>query len=156
MTILLRIATAFAAGAVAMYFMDPLVGRRRRALMRDQGVAAGHNVEDFVRVKSRRAVHRLNGTVARTRARLSQGPVDDEQLLERIRSRLGHVLEHPRSVEVAVRDGNVVLTGRASATDIDHLMEAISGMRGVEDVENRLWVVRATAGGSQAEQEMRH
>ena len=100
-------------------------------------------------------MHRLNGTVARTRARLSHGPVDDEQLLERIRSRLGHLLEHPRSVEVAVRDGNVVLTGRASVSDIDHLMEAISSMRGVEDVDNRLWVVRATA-GSQSEQEMRH
>ena len=52
MTTLFRIAAAFAAGAAAMYFMDPLVGRRRRALMRDQGVAAGHNVEDFVRAKS--------------------------------------------------------------------------------------------------------
>ncbi|HJW44952.1 MAG TPA: BON domain-containing protein [Lysobacter sp.] len=155
MTTLFRIAAAFAAGAAAMYFMDPVVGRRRRALMRDQGVSAGHDVENFVRAKSRRAVHRLNGTVARTRARLSQGPVDDDQLLERIRSRLGHLLEHPRSVEVAVRDGNVVLTGRASAADIDHLMEAISGMRGVEDVENRLWVVRAMT-GSQGEQEMRH
>jgi hypothetical protein len=155
MTTLFRIAAVFAAGAVAMYFMDPVVGRRRRALMRDQGVATGHDVENFVRTKSRRVVHRLNGTVARTRARLSHAPVDDEQLLERIRSRLGHLLEHPRSVEVAVRDGNVVLTGRASAADIDHLTDTISRMRGVEDVDNRLWVVRATS-GAQGEQEMRH
>jgi hyperosmotically inducible periplasmic protein len=154
-TTLFRIAAVFAAGAVAMYFMDPAVGRRRRALMRDQGVAAGHDVENFVRTKTRRAVHHLNGTVARTRARLSHGPVDDDQLLERIRSRLGHLLEHPRAVEVAVREGNVVLTGRASAADIDHLMETISSMRGVESVDNRLWVVRS-ASGSQSEREMRH
>ncbi|HEV8693540.1 MAG TPA: BON domain-containing protein [Lysobacter sp.] len=150
-----RLAAAFAAGAVAMYFLDPMVGRRRRALMRDQGVAAGHDIENFVRARSKRVVGQMHGAVASARTHLSSGPVDDEQLLERVRARLGRLVEHPRAVEVAVRDGHVMLTGRASAAEIDHLMETISEMHGVEGVDNRLWLVRATA-EAPAGQEARH
>jgi len=140
-----------------MYFMDPVAGRRRRALMRDKGVAAEHDVEDRVRAKSKRALDHMHGAVAKTRSRLARGPVDDDQLLERIRSRLGRLVEHPRAVEVAVRDGHVVLSGRASAVEIEHLTDAVSAMQGVEDVDNRMWVVRGTARSrSRAEREMRH
>ena len=150
-----RLAAAFAAGAAVMYFMDPVAGRRRRALRRDQGVAARHQVEDLVRAKSRRMVDQLQGTAARARARLSNAPLDDELLLARIHARLGHLLEHPRAVEVAVLNGNVVLTGRASAAEIEHLSDAIARMRGVAEVDNRLWVVRPT-GATRSERELRH
>ena len=150
-----RLAAAFAAGAAVMYFMDPVAGRRRRALRRDQGVAARHQVENLVRAKSRRVMHQLQGTAARARARLSHSPLDDELLLARIHSRLGHLLEHPRAVEVAVLDGNVVLTGRATAAEIEHLNDAVARMRGVAEVDNRLWVVRATP-AARSERELRH
>lgn len=155
MNTLFRLAAAFAAGGVAMYFLDPVVGRRRRALMRDKGVAAEHEVEELVRARSRRAVDHMRGAVARTRSRFAHGPIDDEQLLERIRSRLGRLVEHPRALEVAVREGHVVLTGRASAAEIEHLMEVLPAMPGVEEVDNRLWVVRGTA-ASRGGREMRH
>lgn len=92
-----KIASAFAAGAAAMYFMDPLVGRRRRALVRDKGVAAGHDIEDFARSKGRRAADKLNGVVAETKAALAAAPVGDAQLRERIRSRLGRIVESPET-----------------------------------------------------------
>jgi hyperosmotically inducible protein len=155
MITLFRLAAAFAMGGLAMYFLDPVVGRRRRALMRDKGVAVEHEVEHLVRAKSKRAVGQMRGAVAKTRSRFAQGPVDDEQLLERIRSRMGRLVDRPREVEVAVREGHVVLTGRASATEIGHLMETLSAMPGVVDVDNRLWVVRGTA-ASRGEREMRH
>lgn len=138
MNIVLRVAAAFAAGAVAMYYLDPVVGRRRRALVRDKEVAARHDVGDFVRAKSKRAADRVHGAVARTGAKLSTESVTDRQLHERIRAKLGHLIDHSGDVEVDVHDRHVVLSGNASAEEVDELMKTVSAMRGVEGVENRL------------------
>ena len=51
MNTVMRIATAFATGAAAMYFLDPVAGGRRRALVRDKGVAARHGLEDFAEAR---------------------------------------------------------------------------------------------------------
>lgn len=68
MNMLLRVASAFAAGATAMYFLDPVAGPRRRALVRDKGVAARHDVEDFARAKSTHLSNRLHGMAAEAHA----------------------------------------------------------------------------------------
>ena len=39
MNALLKVAAVFAAGAAAMYYLDPATGRRRRALARDRARA---------------------------------------------------------------------------------------------------------------------
>lgn len=133
-----KIATAFAAGATAMYFLDPLVGRRRRALVRDKGVSAGHGIEDFARSKGRRAADRLHGVVAVTKAALASAPVGDAQLRERIRSRLGRLVETPGAIEVDVDHGHVVLRGHAAGDEIRDVLDAVSRMRGVEAVDCHL------------------
>lgn len=138
MNTVLRVATAFAAGVAAMYFLDPNTGRRRRARVRDQGVATGHDLEDFALAKSKRAVDHAQGALARTRSRLSTEPVDDQQLHERIRTRLGRLVERPGEVKVDVNDGHVVLRGQAAQAEIDDLMAAIAAMRGVTDIDSRL------------------
>ena len=43
---LMKAATVFAAGAAAMYFLDPVAGRRRRATTRDQTLAAGRELHE--------------------------------------------------------------------------------------------------------------
>lgn len=133
-----RVLTAFAAGLAAMYYLDPVAGRRRRALMRDRGVAMGHDAEDYARAKSKRAIDRAHGVVARTRAGLSNAPVDDTQLHERIRSKLGRLVAHPGEVHVDVNGGHVVLRGCASTAEIEELMSTVSAMHGVADVDCRL------------------
>lgn len=133
-----KIASAFAAGATAMYFLDPLVGRRRRALVRDKGVAAGHDIEDFARSKGRRAADRLNGVVAETKAALAAAPVGDEQLRERIRSRLGRTVESPGDIEVDVSQGHVVLRGYARYDEIAEVLDKVSLMRGVGSIDCHL------------------
>jgi osmotically-inducible protein OsmY len=148
---LFRLAAAFAAGAAAMYYFDPQTGRRRRALVRDQGVAAGHDIEDFATAKSKRAADRVQGVAARTRARMSPEPVDDEQLHERIRSRLGRVVEQPSAVEVQVRDGYVVLSGSAHDDEIDELVRTVASIPGVEGVDNLL-----SGGGAEGGQQQAH
>ena len=149
---LFRIAAAFAAGAAAMYYLDPETGRRRRALVRDRGIAARHDLEDYASAASRRASDKLQGTAARTRSRVSREPVDDEQLHERIRSRLGHVVERPGDIEVQVRDGYVVLSGSVDEEEIDQLVSAVTAIKGVEGVDNLVSV----GGEGSASQQLAH
>lgn len=132
------LAAAFAAGALAMYYMDPAAGRRRRALVRDRGIAAGHGAEDFARGKSRHARDHVRGMFARTRSRLSRAPVGDDQLQQRIRAKLGRLVERPGEVHVDVHKGQVVLRGTASTEEIDELLDAVEAMRGVQILDNRL------------------
>ena len=133
-----RFATAFAAGAALMYYLDPVAGRRRRALVRDRGLSVGHDAEHFARAKSRHAVDRAQGLVARARAGLSHAPVDDGQLHGRIRTKLGRLVAHPGEVSIEVNGGQVVLRGHASDAEIEDLTAALVAMRGVEHVDNRL------------------
>ena len=149
---LFRIAAAFAAGAAAMYYLDPETGRRRRALVRDRGIAARHDLEDYAIATSRRASDKLQGAAARTRSRVSREPVDDEQLHERIRSKLGRVVERPGDIEVQVRDGYVVLSGSADEEEIDQLVSAVTAIKGVEGVDNLVSV----GGEGSASQQQAH
>jgi hyperosmotically inducible periplasmic protein len=137
---ILRLAIALATGAAIMYYLDPQTGRRRRALVRDKGVGATHEVEDFARKGSRRIANRVRGTVARVRSRRAPILIDDDQLLDRIHSKLGHLVDAPGQVEVQVHDGWVVLTGSASPHEIDALMHMVAGMPGVRHVNNQLTI----------------
>lgn len=138
MNTVLRIATAFATGAAAMYFLDPVVGGRRRALVRDKGVAARHGLEDFAGTRARRAADKARGLVAETRSALASAPVGDQQLHDRIRSRLGRLVDAPGEIKVDVQSGNVVLRGTAAADEIDAVLETVSTMRGVAGIDNHL------------------
>ena len=149
---LFRIAAAFAAGAAAMYYLDPDTGRRRRALVRDRGVAARHDLEDYASATSRRAADQLQGAAARTRSRVSREPIDDEQLHERIRSKLGRVVERPGDIEVQVRDGYVVLSGIAEEEEISQVLSTVAAIEGVEGVDNLLSV----GGEGNASQQQAH
>ncbi|MEI7037638.1 BON domain-containing protein [Fulvimonas yonginensis] len=146
---LIKLATAFAAGAITMYMLDPVAGRRRRALARDKAVSAGHEVEDYARGKVRHAADRLHGAAAQMQARMRDEPVDDEQLQDRIRSQLGHLVAQPGKVEVHVENGVVTLSGSAKLSEVDQLVASVAGMLGVESVDNRLAVGHAQASQTQ-------
>lgn len=138
MNSLLRLAATFAAGAAAMYYFDPIAGRRRRAVTRDRTVAACHDAEHYARGKLRRAADRAQGLAAEARARVAAQPVSDDRLRERIRSKLGHLVERPSAIEVDVEDGNVVLRGEALEQELGSLRSAISRLQGVASVESRV------------------
>jgi hypothetical protein len=136
--ILAQVAAAFAAGALVMFYLDPATGRRRRALVRDRVVATGHDAGRFARAKSKRAVDRVRGVVARGRARRSHEAIDDDQLEARVRSRLGRLVAWPHGVEVRVRGGCVTLGGFAAAEEITDLVDAVALMPGVAAVQCRV------------------
>jgi hyperosmotically inducible periplasmic protein len=158
MNSLMRLAVALATGAAIMYYLDPQTGRRRRALARDKGVGASHEVEDFARKGSRRLANRMRGAMARTRsrARMADTLVDDDQLRDRIRSKLGHLVDAPGMVDVQVHDGWVVLAGNASLHEIDALMDMVTAMPGVREVDNRLTSGGGSRMAADASEHVRH
>lgn len=138
MNALLKVAAVFAAGAAAMYYLDPATGRRRRALVRDRGVGTAHDLQDSVRRTGRDAANRMRGRMAETKSHMAGEPVGDDMLHDRIRAKLGHLLDRPATVEVKVAQGHVVLSGEAPEDEAAALSRYVAGMQGVSDVENRL------------------
>ena len=139
---LMKVATVFAAGAAAMYFLDPETGRRRRAMTRDKGLAAGRDLKENARQASRRVSNRAQGAASQMGSALESGmddaPVSDQKLEARIRSQLGHLVDRPADIEVEVNNGHVVLSGTASQDEVASLTRELAGIDGVADVENRM------------------
>jgi hypothetical protein len=131
-----------ALGAGLMYVLDPIAGRRRRALARDQLGSAGRQLNDMASCALRDARNRSLGLWAEMRARLRPESVTGEILEERIRSELGSVLRYPGFVEVEARNGVVSLTGAVPADETRRLMRRVRGIRGVSHIDNRLDVYR--------------
>jgi osmotically-inducible protein OsmY len=125
-------------GAALMYLFDPERGNRRRALLRDKVLHVAHSTGEKVDVKSRDAANRLHGLFARTKSLVTRERVPDILLAERVRSRMGHVVSHPGSIEVSVQNGRVTLSGPALARELDPLLCEVERMRGVAGVENKL------------------
>lgn len=132
---------AVAAGAAAMYLLDPRLGRQRRALLREKMEARRHDVEDFARSKSRRLAGRLRGTLAEAQSNIgSPEPVSDQQLTDRVRSQLGRLVSRPGAIDVTAADGCVSLSGHIVTAEHDKLLSEISAMDGVTSVDDRLAV----------------
>lgn len=119
---------AVAAGALAMYYLDPELGARRRALLADlvrTGLPGGDR--GLVRSRGRlRANH--------PRPALAIDPQDDAELRDRVQSRLGRMVSHPRAIHVSVEAGVVRLSGRVLAKEHDGLLEQLRQMPGVQRV----------------------
>lgn len=142
----LSLVVGIAVGALAMYYLDPLAGRRRRARVRDQLVSVGHDTAYFTGRKAKRAADRVKGYLATHRPGGHDAPESDQQLHDRIRARLGHVMHSPRSVEVRVEQGRVCLRGHILRVELDRVLHEVSRMAGVASVDSRL-VTHETAAG---------
>jgi osmotically-inducible protein OsmY len=127
-------------GAALMYFLDPGRGARRRALLRDQASSAVRSGRQRVQQRTEDLRNRASGAVAEARGRLQDEPVGDEQLVARVRSQLGHEVEHARTIDVAAQDGTVTLRGQVARSEVEEVLAAVRGVRGVERVENELAV----------------
>jgi uncharacterized membrane protein len=127
-------------GAGIMYLLDPELGRRRRAHLRDQCISMWHETEDVVRVASRDLSQRSYGVLAEARSLFSGDQPDDEVIANRVRSRIGRVVSHPHSIAITVRGGRVTLRGPILADEVNDLISCVSSVRGVTGVGNELEV----------------
>jgi hypothetical protein len=62
-----RVLGALGVGALAMYFYDPVSGKRRRALLRDQLVHARHEIGEYAEGTAKDLRNRAQGLVAEAR-----------------------------------------------------------------------------------------
>jgi hypothetical protein len=132
--------TGTGVGLLAMYAFDPEVGRRRRALARDQMARLRRQTREAATVTARDLKNRTMGLVAEGRSYFSEGEVGDDVLAERVRAKLGFLVRHPSAVEVQVGDGVVILRGPVLSDEVQQLIAGIRSVRGVRDVENQLEV----------------
>ncbi len=137
-----KVATVTAAlGAGLMYLFDPKRGRGRRATARDRMKRVVRGGRQDLLTAARDVQNRVTGLVAESIARVKAAPVSDHVLVERIRSRLGHIVTQPRTVSITAADGVVHLNGTLFADEAEALVRRIRTMRGVAGVENTLVIV---------------
>lgn len=127
-------------GALGMFLLDPHLGRRRRALLRDKAMHYGKLGVREAGKRGRDLRNRLRGRALDLKERLRGAPVDDRVLVERIRSRVGHELSAPADVEVTCCEGACTLTGAVAAGEHERLLTAVAQLPGVAEVVDRLTV----------------
>src|SRR5438105_529181 len=134
-----------ALGALAMYFLDPHEGRRRRARTRDKMIHAGKKLNEAGKVTARDTVHRARGVLASTRKLFKHEEVPDEVLLGRVRAELGRVVSHPHAIEVRSDQGHVTLSGPILAEEVRPLLRCVRHVPGVKAVSDQLTVYEDSA-----------
>jgi len=139
---------AVAAGVASMYFFDPQLGLERR----NRCMNAISSGLEQVSSSSRKLGKAVADQYARIFGGGDQGQgyqgqryqsstrmVDGEELLRRVRSRVGQVLANPTDVQLmADADGTVTLDGRVPENERDFLLSAIRHVPGVCRIYNRL------------------
>lgn len=130
----------FGTGATAIYLLDPVTGRRRRALATDRLKSIACEFTNFLDVAARDLVHRARGLLAAGWAHVSGKEVTDAVLVHRVRSALGRIVSHPHAVKVGARDGQILLGGPVLAHEVNDLLTCVSTVSGVRGVDNRLEV----------------
>lgn len=125
-------------GAGLMYLLDPEQGDRRRALIRDQVARLLRRTGRAAGVTARDVRHRTGGLLAEWRGRFAEHEVGDETLVQRVRSTMGRAVSHPRALDVTAAGGQVTLSGPVLRDEVRSLLSAVSRVRGVRQVHDRL------------------
>jgi uncharacterized membrane protein len=126
------------AGTAIAYFLDPARGGRRRARVRDVVAHGANKGADAFGATVRDARNRSYGAAAAVgRAFRSEEP-DDRVLVERVRAALGRIVSHPHAIDVIASDGHISLSGPILKAEVQPLLNAVEGMRGVRSVINNL------------------
>jgi hypothetical protein len=136
----LRTLACVGLGAGLMYLLDPVRGRRRRAIARDQFIRLAHEARDAADVAARDAANRARGAWAEARSAVAEEAPDDRTLTARVRSRLGRCVSHPRAVAVTADHGRVTLSGPILAREVEGLLACVAGVPSVRAVDDRLEV----------------
>lgn len=126
--------TMLGLGALAMYYLDPDRGKRRRDLLSGSLIHYGYESRRFTRRFRRDLEHRTEGALAETKGLFSREQSSDEVLKERIRSILGRKVAHPDAVEIESHEGHVDVTGRVLEREAERIRRAVESVRGVRDV----------------------
>lgn len=134
----LAFGTGVGIGTGLMFLLDPNQGKRRRALLRDKCYWAARKTGEGMEITARDVRNRTQGLVSDVQSRFSSKRVDDAVLRERIRSKLGRVVSHPRAIDVSVQNGRVVLSGPILTAEVPQLLACANSVNGASEVINHL------------------
>src|SRR5262245_11150118 len=90
------------AGSLLGYLLDPQLGRRRRATVRDRAMRAAHKTQREASKVEHELLNRAHGYAARFRAMSQPDRASDDVIGERVRAALGRVCSHASAIEVSV------------------------------------------------------
>lgn len=135
-------------GALAMYFLDPDRGPRRRAKVRDQWNHMTNMKRNTFDVMKRDFTNRARGLMHEAQARFKAEHPSDDIVIERIRSTMGHTVSHPGALRINANNGRVTLQGDILASEVEDLIHCVRSVRGVTGVDNQLDVHRSAEGVS--------
>lgn len=136
---LLALAAGLGLGAGLMYLCDPDRGRSRRSLLRGEASGILHRGEDRIEKHGKDLFNRVRGLAVKVAEGIApEEQPTDELLLERIRSKMGHIVANPHAVQVRVEKGVVTLEGKLDHPERHHLQEEIRAMPGVKRLHAHL------------------
>ena len=135
-------------GAGMMYMLDPRLGKRRRALVRDRAQSYWRRMRKSVSQTVRDTRQRTSGLIAETRTQLrGAGVPEDAVLVARVRAQIGHAISQAGTIDVCAHQGRVTLSGSITTHEVEKLLSAVASVVGVTAVVNRLKVNHATTSG---------
>ena len=134
-------------GAGLMYLLDPQRGKQRRAQVVDKATSIVNRTGRSARQVGRDLRNRATGYAHEAQGYvMTEDAVSAEQLLQRVRSDMGHVVSHAGQIQVMTDNhGRVTLHGKVLAAEVDKLMSTVKAVGGVTEVINLLSVKETAA-----------
>lgn len=129
-----------AIGAGLMYFYDPQNGNRRKAMFRDQVYHMRSRGDEALDIAVNDLRNRAKGLLAEGMSMVSGEDVPDQVVEARAKSRLTFFTRHPGAINIAVQEGNAMLSGDVLADEVDGILQGLNRVRGIRNVENNLRV----------------
>jgi uncharacterized membrane protein len=129
---------AAAVGAAAYYFLEGERAKNRRAAFSRKAARLTESLAESASKYASDVQHRLKGIALEVWHYPPRRPPDDRVVEERIRSRMGRVVEHPHRIHVASERGSVTLWGAAAESEVRKLVHAVETMPGVIEVLNHI------------------
>jgi hypothetical protein len=126
------------AGASLLYLFDPDRGAQRRAVLRDRTKSAVRSSGCALGKAGRDFGNRMRGVMASAKSAGRHDHPSDHQLVERVRSRMGRFVSHPRAIEVRAEGGTVHLLGPILADEREGMLEAVRSLKGVHAIVDHL------------------
>lgn len=125
-------------GAAASVLARSEFGQRRRAAMARSGKELFEKAAQRGKKALEDSEHRLIGLAAQWFGKTNKEQPLDRVLEERIRSRMGRIVSHPRKIHVVCDHGVAILWGIALEDEIFRLIEAVERIPGVTEVVDHL------------------
>ncbi len=127
-------------GAAIMYVLDPEEGHRRRVRAREKGGAFQRDTVRYLDKRRKDLQNRATGfRMKLEKLRRREEEIDEDVLVERVRSAIGRKLRHPGSIDVIPRArGEVILAGPCLSDEVQDVIRCAERVDGVRRVINDL------------------